>query len=124
MVNGGDWGNAAQIMSAGVAAVALILSALSFFRHGNEKAIDSIKEDMKALRDDDARQFERIDKIEADLAGVKADVKHLPTVDDVHKIAIEQARQGEMLRSLTDVCGGLAGSVKAIERALLEREAK
>lgn len=122
--DGLDWGNFAQLWSAGAATLAFALSIFAFFRQRNDKAIDDIKTDIKALRADDSRQFERIDKIEADLATVKSDVKHLPTVADVHEIALEQATQGEMLRGIREVCNSLAGSVKAIERALLEREAK
>lgn len=122
--DGLEWGSIAQLWAASTGTLAFVVSIWTLLRQRNDKAIDDIKTDIKALRADDARQFERIDKIEADVAALKSDVKHLPTVADVHEIAIEQATQGEMLRGIREVCNSLAGSVKAIERTLLEREAR
>jgi len=133
--DGMEWGNAAQIGSFGISALAFLVSAIAFFRRRNDEQIErleesqakanaDIKADIKALRDDDARQFERIDTLEAEIASLKADVRHLPRTEDLHKIALEQTRQGETLRGFGEVLAGVAGSVKAIERALIEREAK
>lgn len=144
--DGMEWGNLAQLGSFGVSALAFLISAVAFFGQRNDKQIDGLKKsqtdavekleaaqckatadlkaDIRALRDDDARQFERIDTLDTEIASLKADVRHLPRTEDLHKIALEQARQGETLRGFGEVLAGVAGSVKAIERALIEREAK
>ena len=110
MNDGTEWGNGAQILSAAVAAVALIVSIVSILRQRNDKAIEDIKSsqtkmeasfeaDMKALREDDGRQFERIDKIEANLARVEADVRHLPTRDEVHRIDVKITEIGTRIEA-------------------------
>lgn len=133
MGDGVEWGNGAQVTSAIVAALAFCMSIFAIFRQHNDAAIkdvkasvsklsDSVDKQFTELRKDDSRGFERIDKLEADLAGVKADVRHLPTADDVHAIDLKLAQQGEMLRSLTEAVANIAGTAKMIERSLLERE--
>lgn len=130
MNDGVEWGTVAQWAAV---VVTLTLALWAVKRSGDKEALDALsakidvnhqglREDIAALRRDDARAFERIDDIEADVAGVKANVAHLPTTDDVHAIALEQAKQGEMLKSINRVCESLAGSVKAIEQALIQKE--
>lgn len=94
-----EWGNIAQIWASSTGTLGFILSIWTLSRQRSDKALDGLQKSqdaiktsfdsqLKELRADDARQFERIDKIEADIASVKADVRHLPTRDDVHKIEL------------------------------------
>jgi len=61
-----------------------------------EKAIGDQKKEFSAamteLRQDDSRQFQRIDQLEADVTAVQVEIKHLPTRDEFHQIDVKVSR--------------------------------
>jgi len=124
--DGIEWGNLAQIGSFGVSALAFLVSSVAFFGKRNDEQITGLKTDIKALRDDDARQFERIDKIEADIAGVKADVRHLPTREEVHRIDVRLSEIGARIEArfeaLDDKMDTAISQMQRAQDRLAERE--
>lgn len=88
-----EWGSLGQWAGP---IVAVLISLWAAFSKRGEKAIEEVKTSLndaiKALRDDDARQFERIDRLEADVTAVKVEIKHLPTRDEFHQIDVKVSR--------------------------------
>jgi hypothetical protein len=88
-----EWGTAGQWAGTFAAIVIAVWGALS---RRDQKAFDELKtslnEAVHDLREDDARQFERIDRLEADVTAVKVEIKHLPTRDEFHQIDVKVSR--------------------------------
>lgn len=88
-----EWGTAGQWAGTFAAIVIAVWGALS---KRDQKAFDELKlsvnDAVRDLREDDARQFERIDRLEADIAAVQVEIKHLPTSDEFHQIDVKVAR--------------------------------
>jgi hypothetical protein len=88
-----EWGTAGQWAGTFAAIVIAVWGALS---RRDQKAFDELKtslnEAVHDLREDDERQFERIDRLEADVTAVKVEIKHLPTRDEFHQIDVKVSR--------------------------------
>jgi hypothetical protein len=88
-----EWGTAGQWAGTFAAIVIAVWGALS---RRDQKAFDELKtslnEAVHDLREDDARQFERIDRLEADVTAVQVEIKHLPTRDEFHQIDVKVSR--------------------------------
>jgi phage shock protein A len=88
-----EWGTASQWAGTGAAIVIAVWGALS---RRDQKAFDELKTSLNDavhdLREDDARQFERIDKLESDVTALKVEIKHLPTREEFHQIDVKVTR--------------------------------
>jgi chromosome segregation ATPase len=88
-----EWGTASQWAGTLAAIVIAVWGALS---KRDQKAFDELKASLNKavddLRDDDARQFERIDKLESEVTALEVEIKHLPTRDEFHQIDIKVSR--------------------------------
>ncbi len=111
-----DWGTAGQWAGV-VAAIMIAIWGASSKR--NDKAIEELK-------DDRTRLFERVDDIERELAGVKSDVRHLPTREEMHDLDIKITRVDSKLDAVLDRLGAMiAQNLRTEERAVeAERRAE
>ncbi len=111
-----DWGTVGQW--AGVlSAVAIALWGATSKR--NDRAIEELKGDRTRL-------FERVDGIDREIATVKADVRHLPTREEMHSLALQITRVDGKLDAVLDKINALvAQNTRAEERAFeAERRAE
>lgn len=105
-----DWGNGAQITSAGVAALAFFMSIFAIFRQRGEK-------DISDLRSDQARIFHRLDEIDQRVAKVEVEIEHVPTKDQLHALDVKITAQGATLTSILS-------TMNRLQEFFLERESK
>ncbi len=88
-----EWGTAGQWAGTAAAIVIAVWGALT---RRDQKAFDELKTGLnKAVDDvpeDDARQFERIDRLESEVTALEVEIKHLPTRDEFHQIDIKVSR--------------------------------
>ncbi len=132
-----DWGNISQIASASVATLALFMSVWGIWRANNKaelgdlsRKIDSgntaLHADIASLRGDDARAFERIDRVEADMTGLKVEVKHLVTKDELHILDRQLARIDEKIdrkfEALSDKMDTVISQTERAQDRLAQRE--
>lgn len=121
--DGLEWGTLAQWVGPWIgAAVAIVLALWGKFSRQDEQALSDIKDDIAELRADDGRLFERVDKVEADIAAVKADVKHLPTREEVHRIDIKVTEIGSAIRNVLDKVETVINQNERMQDRLIERE--
>lgn len=127
MKDGLEWGTLAQWVGPWITGVIAIIIAL----RGNssrrdEKALDGLKEDIDELRKDDARLFERADKIEQRMAAVETEIKHLPTREEMHRIDTKITAIGATLEarfeSLSQQLGTIIAQNERAQDRLAERE--
>lgn len=87
---GVEWGSIAQWVAPWVSSAAALLIALwAAFSRRDEATLSAIRDDIDELRKDDARLFERVDKVEQRMATVETEIKHLPTREEVHRIDVK-----------------------------------
>jgi hypothetical protein len=95
-----EWGTAGQWAGTAAAIVIAVWGALT---RRDQKAFDELKlsvnEAVRDLRDDDARQFERIDKLESDVSAVQVEIKHLPTRIEFHAVDVKITEIGSVIKA-------------------------
>lgn len=121
------WGTASQWAGTLAAIVIAVWGALS---KRDEKAFDELKATFNRavldLRKDDARLFERIDRLEADMTAQKVEIKHLPTRQEFHAMDVKVSRiEAKIDARFEAITGKIDTVIQQNERAqdrLAERE--